>query len=192
MKIGTRELILALLLIAVPLATWWFVFKPNDELNASMLQQIETRRGKLIELNIATGVIGDLRREISTLESTIEVLQSKLPSEKEIDKVIQEIWYLARKNNLTPVSMETLNKSSDKIFTSSDSQYAEQPVSIIVGGDFMGFYTFLQELESRPRIMRIYRLAVLKEEKIKDAPEGYIRAEFAMSIFFDKGDKAKL
>ncbi len=192
MRIGTRELVLALLLIAVPIAAWWFVFKPNDELNASMLEQIEIRRAKFNELNRATGIIGDLQKEIGSLESTIEVLQSKLPSEKEIDKVIQEIWYLARKNNLTPVSMVTLNKGSDKIFTGSTSQYAEQPVSIIVGGDFIGFYSFLQELESRPRIMRIYRLAILKEDKNKEAPEGFIRAEFAMSIFFDKGDKAKL
>ncbi len=192
MKIGIRELILSLLLIAVPLAAWWFVFKPNDELNASMIEQIETRRAKLNELNRATGMIGNLQREISSLEGTIEVLQSKLPSGKEIDKVIQEIWYLARKNNLTPVSVKTLNKDSDKIFTGgSGGQYSEQPVSIIVGGNFMGFYTFLQDLESRPRIMRIYRLAVIKEEKIKDAPEGYIRAEFAMSIFFDN-NKAQL
>ena len=191
MKFGLRELILALLLIAVPLAAWWCVFKPNDELNTKMLQQINTRRAKLNELNRVTGVIGNLQKEISVLEDTIEVLQSKLPSEKEIDKVIQEIWYLAKKNNLTPVSMATLNKNGDKIFTSTNSQYSEQAVSIIVGDDFMGFYTFIQELERRPRSMRIYRLAILKDEKSNDAPRGYIRAEFAMSIFFDKGDKAK-
>ncbi len=189
MKIGPRETLLIVLLIAVPLSAWWFVFEPNDQRNQQMIKQIESRRAKLNELNRITGTIGDLRREITSLQEAITVLHSKLPSEKEMDKVIQEIWNLARNNNLTPLSVKTLNKTSDKIFTGSSSPHAEQPVRIVVDGDFIGFYAFLQELESRPRIMRIHKI---KLEKSDNAADGHVKADFAMSIFFEQGNKAEI
>jgi len=183
MRIGPREIISVVLLTTIPLSAWWFVFRPNDERTDQMLQDTDAKRAKLNRLNEASRTIGDLKQEIALLGEAIDVLHSKLPNEREIDKVLEQIWELAKQNQLNPRSVETLNRDSDRAFTTSASTHAEQPVAIRVDGDFLGFYTFLQELERRARIMRIQKLTLRKSAT---GPEGSAEADFVMSIFFEK------
>ncbi len=186
MRIGLREVIFVILLMAIPAGAWWFVFRPNNERDDAMLKQIESRRFKLQKLNEATSKIGGLRKEIAELAKAITLLHSKLPNEKEIDKVLRETWMLAEANDLKTAKIQTLQKRSDRMFTNADSTYSEQPVSVKVRGSFMGFYAFLQELERRPRIMRIHKVTLKKPKK---ADQGNIEADFVMSIFFERQTK---
>lgn len=183
MKFGIREIVIILLLMLIPMGAWWFVLRPASEQNARMLQQIEVKRAKLHELNYATGTIGDLKTEIASLEKAIKYFQSKLPNEKEIDKVLKEVWLLAEENKLATKSIRTLAKVGENGFTSSDSPHSEQPIDMQLEGDFMGFYTFLQALENQPRIMRVSKMTLSKTEK---GPEGSMTAKFSMSIFFER------
>jgi len=183
MRIGLREVVFTVLLAAIPATAWWFVFRPNNERNRLMLEQIETKRRKLEKLNCATARIGGLKKEIEELEKAVQVLYSRLPSEKEIDKVLRETWLLAQANDLRTSSIQTLKGRKDRIFTDSTSKFSEQPVAVEVRGNFLGFYRFLQELERQPRIMRIHRITI---KKPKDAMQGDIEANFVMSIFFER------
>jgi hypothetical protein len=44
MKFGLREMVFIVLLMAIPVSAWWFVFKPRDEHNTEATQQIEAKR----------------------------------------------------------------------------------------------------------------------------------------------------
>jgi len=183
MKFGLREIVFISLLMLIPVGAWWFVFRPQNTRNVEMRRQIEARQAKLRDLNLATGTLGDLKSEIGSLTKAITFFQSKLPSEKEIDKILQEIWLLAESNKLNTKSIRTLDRKTDSIFTTEESDQSEQPIAIHLEGDFRGFYSFMLALENQPRIMRIRSM---KLTKIEQGPEGSMMAEFEMSIFFER------
>jgi type IV pilus assembly protein PilO len=180
MKPGPREIAFALLLMAIPLGAWHFVFRPQNLRDQELRQQIQAKQEKLRAVNQASAIVGDLQKEIASLSGAIDLFQSKLPSDKEIDKVLQELWKIAETNQLTTKSVRMLARGNDNQLTSG-TQHAEQPISMMLEGDFNGFYRFLQALESQPRIMRIRNLTVNRTAKA----DGNIQASLVMSIFFE-------
>ena len=180
MKLGTREIFFSLLLVIIPVAAYAIVFRPANHRNAEMLRQIEARQQRLRDLNKATAALGDLRKEIGALADAMRFFQSKLPNEKEMDKVLREVWRLAEDNHLAAKSLRTL-PSSDA--ASADQGTREQIIAVQVEGDFRGFYGFLQALENQPRIMRIPKMTI---GKLKNAPEGQVQVNFDMSVFFER------
>ena len=187
MKFGIREIVFIIVLMAIPVGAWWFVFRPADIRDVEMMKQIEIRQQKLQALNRATATIGNLKVEIASLEEAIKFFRSKLPSEKEIDKVLQEVWRLAEANKLTTKSIRTLKTVSSSVTLADPAgPYAEQSISMQLEGSFTGFYGFLLALESQPRIMRIQQMDIKKVDK---QGEGYIRADCTVSVFFERSGK---
>jgi Tfp pilus assembly protein PilO len=180
MKPGPREISFALLLMAIPLGAWHFVFRPQNARDLELRQQIQVKQEKLRAVNQATAIVGDLQKEIASLSGAIDLFQSKLPSDKEIDKVLQELWKIAEVNQLVTKSVRTLPRNNDNMLIGG-TQHAEQPISMQLEGDFGGFYRFLQALESQPRIMRIRNLVLNRSPKT----EGGVQASLVMSIFFE-------
>ena len=185
MRFGMREALFLLLLAAIPVAAWWFVFRPRNLQIAQASEQIQAKRLKLQALNRATATIDGLKADIEEYNKAIEFFRGKLPSEKEKDQVLREVWGLAQACNLTAKSVRTEKRSGSVTLTEAGGPYAEQPVSLELDGDFnAGLYSFLLALEKRPRITRVHQLQV---EKLKSADEGQVHATLVMSIFFEHG-----
>jgi Tfp pilus assembly protein PilO len=177
-----REVLLVVILLAIPISAWWFVFRPYNVHNAQIREVIKAKREKLKALDRATSTIGSLKKEIATLAKAVAFFESKLPSKKEIDKVLQEVWRLAEANKLVTKSIRTLDQKKSG-FTTAASSHCEQPIAVKLEGNFKGLYVFLQALESQPRIMRIRHMKLTKPD---GAPQGHVNAEFTMSVFFEK------
>lgn len=188
MKFGLREALFTLVLMLIPVGAWWFIFRPQNANNASLKEEIALRQAKLQKLNLALGTIGDLEAEIESLEEAIAYFQSKLPGEKEIDKILQEIWLLAEDNNLKAKSIRPLNRKS-ALFTNESSPQAEQPIAIQLEGNFSGFYAFLLALEDQPRIMRVGRMNI--EVPSRSPGPGYVEIGLEISIFFEPNAKGQ-
>jgi type IV pilus assembly protein PilO len=187
MKPGPREIAFAMLLLAMPLGAWHFLFRPQNQRDAELRQQIAQKQDRLRAVNRATAAIGDLQKEIASLSGAIDIFQSKLPSDKEIDQVLQELWKIAETNQLTTKSVRTLPRSPENLLAGSGGQHAEQPISMQLEGDFHGFYGFLQALENRPRIMRVRNMTLTRGPKV----EGSVTASIVMSIFFEEGSEKR-
>jgi len=189
MKFGLREVVFITMLMLIPVGAWWFVFRPQNAKNAEMRAEIELRQAKLQELNKAMSTIGNLKGEIEQLRQAITYFQSKLPNEKEIDKILQDIWRLAESNELRAESIRTLPRSTSKTtYLPAGATQGEQPIAVNLTGDFRGFYSFLLALENKARIMRIHKMNIEIEN---DAPAGFIKADFEMSIFFEQDSEDK-
>ena len=182
MKFGVREAAFALLLIVIPLGAWWFVFHPNDLLSAEMRKQIDAKQLKLRQLNRVTATVGDLKSEIASLKKAVIFFQSKLPNEKEIDKVLREVWNIAEESRLTTKSIRALKNRNYNTSSTPPGPHSEQAIAMKLEGDFMGLYGFLQALENQPRIMRIHSLKLVHPDK---ADPGAVTADITMSIFFE-------
>ena len=188
MRLSLREIMLVAMLVAMPLGAWWQVFRPRNMRDAELRVRIEKKQQKLRALNRATATIGDLERQITSLEEGLRFFQSKLPSEKEIDRVLQDIWRMAEANHLVTKSIRTISRKESRRFTAAAGPHAEQPIVLQLEGDFMGFYAFLQALENQPRIMRIQDMTLKKIEK---GPQGRTLVTFVMSIFFERSKGRK-
>lgn len=186
MKFGLREILFTALLAAIPVGAWWFVLRPTNRENERLAAEIEQKRRKLHELSKVMVKIGDLQKEIDDYQDAIVFFQARLPSEKEMDKVLQEIWRLAENSRLKTKSIRTLRKTGRNAIVVGTGP-SEQPIAVQIEGDFTGLYAFLQALENLPRIMRVTRMDLRKLDK--DAPEGSVEVSFEMSVFFEKEGK---
>jgi len=187
MRFGLREKAFIALLVAIPVAEWWFVFRPYNARKAEMIRRIESQQAKLSAANRIAAAIGDLMKEIDSLTQAIDFFHSLLPTEKEIDKVLQETWQLAEANRLITKSIRPLARKNNPAFASPASNYAEQLIAVQLEGNFSGFHAFLLSLENQPRIVKIRDMNL---EELNKGPRGYIRAYFVMSVFFERGQPA--
>ncbi len=179
MRFGPREAVFILLLLALPVAMYFFVIKTGALEIAEARKEIASKEAKLEELETALKNIDDLGSEIDRLREAITLVEQKLPAQREVETVLRDVWRLAAENKLTPKSVRT-----DKIVDSG--HYAELPIKMTIIGDFAGFYTFLQELEKLPRITRTPQMKLEKDQK----GEGVMEAEMILSIYFE-GNKSQ-
>jgi Tfp pilus assembly protein PilO len=175
MRLGLRELIFLMVLISLPIAAYFFVFKPRNTQIEESRAEIQSKQSKLEKLQNATRNIDDLGKEIDKLTEAIVVFEQKLPAQREVEVILQQVWEIASKHALTPKSVKT-----DKPVPAA--QYAEIPIYITIVGDFDGFYSFMLELEKLKRITRIPEMTLKKAVKGTD---NQMQADFVMSIFFE-------
>ncbi|MCA9289518.1 MAG: type 4a pilus biogenesis protein PilO [Phycisphaerales bacterium] len=184
MRFGIREIVFLLILLAVPVASWLFVFKPqNHDINQAT-SEIEQKRQKLEQLREVTRHIDDLGLAIEEGRQAIAEIEAKLPSAQGIDGILQNTWEIADRNRLVVKSVKT-EKSIPA------AEYMERPLKIIMEGEFDGFYEFLLELEQLPRITRIHDLKLERKsgstnmKQRNAASENAMRAEFTLSIYYE-------
>ena len=180
MQFGVREFLFVLLLLAMPVAAYFFVFQPRNAQIAEARAEVQQKQAKLKQLESSTEGLEDIGQEIDRLNEAIELFERKLPPQQEVEVILEEVWKLAAEHNLTPKSVRT-----DKI--KANRQYAEQPIKLKIIGDFDGFYEFLLSLENLPRITR---LPLMKLKK-KGESEGHMHADMVLSIFFEGTDRNK-
>jgi type IV pilus assembly protein PilO len=185
-KFGVRECIFAGVLLAVPIASYFFVFSPrNAQIRAakSEMQQKETR---LAELRTLTTRIKSLDDEILQWEDSLKRLEEKLPDQEGVDAILGQITEIAQQHKLLVRSIK-----GEK--TVPVAMAMELPLRTTVEGDFKSFYRFLLGIEALPRITRIHQLRMsrLEPSRGSDKPvePGTMQAEFVLSIYFDAGDQ---
>lgn len=183
MRMGIREVIFLVVLLVVPVASYFYVFKPrNDEIRQAQ-QEVEIKQAKLDKLREVASKIDDIGLAIEKGRAAIELVEAKLPSQQDVEVILEDVWQLARRARLTVKSV----KSEQPV---PAALYMEQPLKVTMEGQFSGFYEFLLDLENLPRITRVHQMTL--ERMIKgdrrsndDAPEGRMTAEFILSIYFE-------
>jgi len=175
MRFGIREAIFVLLLLGVPVAAYFIVFKQRNEDTVAMREEITRDKAKLARLEVS-GMKEDLDEEIAQLAKAVADFEEKLPAQREVEGVLKEVTELAAKHRLTVKSFRT-----DKV--EKKRQYSQMDTKLSIVGDFDGFYLFLQELEG---LQRITRLPVMELQKdTRSEVEGAMSAELTLTIYFE-------
>jgi type IV pilus assembly protein PilO len=165
--------LLVLFVISLPLASYFWVFKPLNVEITREKAETEHREALLAKLQEETAKNEDLERANQEIQSSIRLIEARLPSNKEVDAVVRQVSNLAVESNLTAPSMRSSKPMPSAL-------YMEQPIEMECSGNFVDFFTFLAKVEKLPRIMRIHDL------KIEGVPkEGVeLKATFTLSIYF--------
>lgn len=185
-RFGMREFIFIGVLLAVPIASYFFVFSPRNAQIKAAKAEIAQKEARLGELRKLTGRISDLDSEIVQWGESIRRLEEKLPDQEGVDAILGQITQIAQENKLLVRSIK-----GDKAVDAAMAM--ELPLRTTVEGDFRAFYKFLLGLEALPRITRIHQLKMSRAEAMrgddKPAAPGAMKAEFVLSIYFDAGDQ---
>lgn len=184
MRFGLRELIFMIVLLAVPVASWWYVFKPRNAEIAQAKVEVITKQNKLDKLEEVAKRIDDIGLAIEQGQIAVELIEAKLPNKQQVDVILQDVWQLADQNRLTVKSIK-----SDKPVAAAT--YMEQPLKMKIEGRFNGFYQFLLELENLPRITRIHQMKMERMTTDNGSGSdsydpGLMKAEFTLSIYFEQ------
>ena len=172
-RFGVREFILLIVLLALPISSYWLVFRPLNAQVTQAKREIEHKRSMLEKLKQATAANADLARANEEIKADISAIEDRMPSNKEVDTVIRQVSDLAVECGLEAPSME-----SDKPVVAA--MYMEQPLKMSLKGDFRGFYEFLVKLEQLPRLTRVPNLHLSRATE----KNGYMKAAFTLSIYF--------
>jgi type IV pilus assembly protein PilO len=175
MRFGARELVFLLLLLCIPVAAYFVVYKPRNIQMAEARAEMARKQAKLVQLEAETRRISDLGEEIDKLTEAIALFEQKLPAQREEQVILKEVAELAAAHKLRVTSVRT-----DRI--NRNANYAELPLRMVITGDFDGFYSFLIELE---RLQRITRTPEMILRKAPNERDGQMRADVVLSIFFE-------
>ena len=180
--ISYRQLIFIALLLVIPLASFFIVFRPQNQAIARARQEIELKQAMLSKLREATARSSDLERANAEIGESIAAIESRLPSDKEMDLVLRDVAKIAENAGLLMKNF----KRSEKPLPAGLAM--EQPLTVEIEGDFDGFYRFLLELERLPRITR---LPDFQMERMDDV-DGALTTRFTLSVYYQGEDPATL
>ena len=183
MKFGLREFVFFLVLMAVPVASYFYVFKPRNQEIHRANEEIAMKQSRLDTLEAVASKIDDIGLEIERGRESVTMIEAKLPSAQDVEGLLEQVWQTARRNALTLVSVK-----SEKPVPAA--MYMEQPLKVSMEGQFDGFYQFLLELENLPRITRVHQMKIVKAvplagDQADQLPPGSMKSEFILSIYFE-------
>lgn len=173
MKLGTRELIFLVIMIGVMGCAYLFIQRINGT-RQTLLADTVHKRQVMLSVTEATRGIENLTSKLDELKKAIVFFESKLPREKEVNAILDQVSRMAGGNSLQCKSVKTLKSAKA-------AGYSEQPIEIALSGNFYGFYSFLLQLENLPRITRITRMDLSKI----DGRDGEMEAKLTLSIYFE-------
>lgn len=174
MRFGLREMLFLLVLIAMPVSSYWFVFRALNAEIESARREIEHKEKMLDKLDSATRQSTDLVRANEEITAAITAVESRLPDDKEVEVILEQVADLARKSRLELPKV----KSGKPV---AAARYMEQPLEMVIRGNFDDFYEFLLRVE---RLDRITRMMNLQLERL-DKEDGSMTATFTLSIYFE-------
>lgn len=168
-----RKVVFLILLVSVAVVGYQYMIKPANAHLAEAKTRVDAKLAQLAKFEEATAAAESLTKQLEQLQQAMGFFESKLPPTSQIHEVLEQVTVIAQKQGLKPKTIRTLNKKNN-------SGYIEQPLEMSLEGNFGAFYSFLLELETLPRIMKIRELDLAKEKQ----DDGQIAADFTVSIFF--------
>ena len=188
MRLGLREVIFLVVLLVVPVASYFYVFKPRNAEIHQAQAEVEIKQAKLEKLREVTEKIDDIGLAIEQGREAIDLVEAKLPSRDQVEVILGDVWQLAARS-----SLEVKSVKSEKPVPAAG--YMEQPLKVTMDGHFEGFYQFLMGLENLPRITRIQEMKLQRVTARNRRPDdevqpGMMKAEFTLSIYYQPGPEA--
>jgi type IV pilus assembly protein PilO len=179
MKLGAREGLIGAVLLAVPLASWWMVFRPQNTAIDSAKADIAHKRELLAKLKEFTSRNADLRQANEEMAARIGDIEARLPSDKEVDSIVRQVSDIAVSCGLDSPAVKNVKPRQEAMFM-------EQPLEMSLAGNWTGYYDFLAKVEQLPRITRISTMKL----KRSDEGDGNMKAEFTLSIYYQQSRQA--
>ncbi|MCC6950287.1 MAG: type 4a pilus biogenesis protein PilO [Phycisphaerales bacterium] len=170
---GLRAAIVSLVVVGLPVSSYFLVFRPTNVKLKRDVAECEQKEKYLAKLDELASRDTDLAKANEEIARSIKTIEARLPSGKDMDALVRQVSDLAVASGLKSPAI----KSGKPL---PAAMYMEQPLEMEVSGGFMGFWAFIAQVEKLPRITRVHDLKItaVGREDVE------MRAEFTLSIYF--------
>jgi Tfp pilus assembly protein PilO len=180
MQFGLRTLLFVVLLLGMLVLSYPLLFKKLNQQRDDALADTRQKRERLEALAGAMRDNASMSSEIDKLRTAISFLESKLPKETEMDRVLQDVWKAAKDNNLNIKSVRNAKPIQG-------AAYSEQPIRMVVEGPFYpNFFKFLSSVEQLDRLTKINDMKIDNDDK---SANGSITADLTLTIYYEPSQK---
>ncbi|MBL8962829.1 MAG: type 4a pilus biogenesis protein PilO [Phycisphaeraceae bacterium] len=175
MRMGTREGLIGVVLLAIPLSSWWLVFRPQNTAIDTAKREVAHKRDLLEKLKQHTSRNQDLAEANQEMNDRIRAIEGRFPGVKEVDSIVRQVSDVAVLCRLNAPTVANVKPRQE-------AMYMEQPLDMTLSGNWEGFYDFLARVEQLPRITRISNMLLRRDDK----GDGDMKAEFTLSIYYQQ------
>jgi len=156
-KVMLLAVLVGSVLIAVASGvTIYFVAKDTSELKAAndaLHTRIATAKNKLNQLN-------DMRVEREKAQARLVASESILPSQKEIETLVDNLSEFAKQSGVTIVKAEPVRQSAYGAPIATSQRFDEADFNLDLTGNYFQFVEFLNYLENYKRFIRVDSFSV--------------------------------
>ena len=181
MKVGPRETIVFALLLAFLAGAYLLGFRRLAQQRAFYVTDLDRKRTTLTALAQHSASIAQLETQLGELHGAIDLFERKLPRQREVDRILNDVWELGKHNDLRPRSVRPLKSEQAGTCT-------EQPIELTFDGEFPGFLAFLRDLEASDRIVRVTQIELAKSSARTSSPKDErppMTAKLTLNIYFE-------
>jgi type IV pilus assembly protein PilO len=173
MKLNTYAILFLSASVAGSLCVGGLVAAQAQQQRAVTLAQMAAKEATIAQMRAATAGIDEVHAKVADLSRAVNVVDSRLASERSLDQVVKDIWQMAEADSLQTQAIQPLN-------IVHRGNCNEQPVELNLIGDFHGFYAFMLQLEEMPRIVRVTHMEL---QRLLDQ-NGTMQARVTVAIFY--------
>ena len=180
MRSSVKVLIFMVLLMALPVSSYIWLFQPMQEEIDSKAEETRQKQSQLNDLDIALARDDTvLQEDIKNLREVIKLLEAKLPEKKEVDGILRDITQIAEKYDLNSKRV-----IPDKVIQGPN--YCELPIKLSFIGMFSpSFFNFLRDVEQLPRLTRISSMKIVADNEVS----GRVSADVTVTIYYESDRK---
>jgi len=173
MRTGLREVLFALIMVALLAGAWYFVFKKATDRVARLREDTKVKQAQLDQVEHALREIRDVEQEMTDLKRKADLFENKLPAAGDVQVILSQITAYGKKNQLDVKAVRT--QRSERM-----GNYMEDQMAMTLTGDFKRLYQFLIDLEHMDRITRVGQMQLHRIPEV----EGGVTADLVLSIFY--------
>ncbi len=153
------KIIIALLIVILPIALFYFVlYKPNTQEIASLKQRKSTLGRQITEVKAKARNLAKLEEELKQAQALFDKTAELLPKGKEIPQLLKDISALGRVAGLDFLKFQPKNDVPRDF-------YAEIPVSITIRGPYHNMGFFFDQVTKLDRIVSVSNVKMSSPKK---------------------------
>lgn len=171
---GKKVMIFIGLFLLLGYFYWFYLFQPVFDKKVKLGEDLETINRQIAARQLVVRQIEQYKKEIATLQESLQIILAKLPEQKEIPRLLTSVSEAGRDAGLDFILFEPMAPVPKEF-------YAEIPVRITVGGKYNDIAVFFDTVAHLPRIVNITDVEIKRGEK--DAGEDILTADCSMKIY---------
>ncbi len=188
-KLTLREGIFLLLLFAIVVGQWQLVLVPREELRDQLEADIQAKQGHIETFTeIQEGARRSLDSDIAGLKRQILEIRSRISSPEDQYEIRTGLNRQAERNHLVVGNLSSSGTLHPSTAGPAGENIKELVFSMVVQGDYMDFFTFIEAIERMDRAFTVGRLSLTQlETKAGQEREtrGRVSAEVDLKFYFN-------
>jgi type IV pilus assembly protein PilO len=184
-SVGRKIAILAGIICLVYGLYFSFVYSPNSDTIANLVESVQIARDEKLLKEQKAGNLARLGKELREMEAKLKEAVAQLPDRKEIPDLLTNLSNKAREAGLEIVLFRPRNETFQEF-------YAEVPVDIVVRGGFHNAVGFFDEVSKLNRIVNIDNIDFRNPRVVSDQVTMDISNLATTYRFLDDAERKKV